>query len=237
MWEGGGGREVAGGRWWEAGIILKAWGVRLPGGTGRAPAGGRGRRSALQAWCLSAVGARAAAAHAPPARQGMRSRSHTGALATHGVCSGTDRRAACEGAIEHAAMLWDVRRAATPLSVRRATGLAGGRRAEAVGRGLAEGLVSRSTVAVLERGTAAAGPEGAGARRSAAAEAIDVARGLWPPTRTTAGCTFTTTSGVWPGSCRSRFLSADEACADSGERAGVKRGVTRGGGAFVRGVQ
>ena len=180
--EGGGGREVAGGRWREggggrrAGIIHTACGKRraAPG----APAGARGRRSALQVGCPSAVSARAAAAHAPPARQGQCSRSHAGcrrrraAAAPIGV-----RRAEALSSVRRAATPFGVRRAATPVIARRAAALAGGRRAEAVGRAK-PGLFSRSTVAVLERGTAAAGPEGAGARRSAAAEAIDVARGL-----------------------------------------------------------
>ena len=152
------------------------------------------------------------------------------------LCRGTDRRAACRGAIERA--VWSgatERRTGDGASERAATAaLAGGRRAEAVGRAK-PGLSSRSTLTVLDRGTAAAGPEGAGARRSAAAEAIELARGLWPPTRTTEGCTFTTISGLWPGSCRSRFRSA-AAYADSERRAGVRRGMPRGGGALVGGM-
>ena len=108
-----------------------------------------------------------AAAHTPAARL----------AATLG--SGTDRRAACRGAIERAVWSGATERGTSHGASERAAtaALAGGRRAEAVGRAK-PGLSSRSTLTVLDRGTAAAGPEGAGARRSAAAEAIDEARGL-----------------------------------------------------------
>ena len=74
-------------------------------------------------------------------------------------------------------MVLRVRCDVTLLSVLYAAAFAGGRRAEAVGRAM-PGLFSHSTVAVLDRGTAAAGPDGVGNRRSAAAKAIEVARGL-----------------------------------------------------------
>ena len=164
---------MAGRRWRDAGGHNSACGMgrAAPG----APAGVRGRQSALQAGCPSAVAARAAAARAPPASQGAESRSH--ATARRAAAPIGVRRATALWSTQRAAALLSVRGAATLVSVRRAAALAGGRRAEAVGRAK-PGLVSRSTVAVLERGTAAAGPEGAGTRRSAAAEAIDVARGL-----------------------------------------------------------
>lgn len=78
-----------------------------------APAGARGRRPVLQAGCPSAVAARAAAAHAPPAKLGtvrpiQCSRSRACCLAR--ACRGTDRhaayaleRAACRNAAECAA--------------------------------------------------------------------------------------------------------------------------------------
>ena len=175
-----GGREVAGGRWRaggggrRAGIIHTACAPRRTCRSARSTIGPPGW---VPLCCLSTSCSRSratckAGAVWPLTRRLQACRRRRAAAAPIGM-----RRAEALSSVRRAAAPFGVRRAATPVSARRAAALAGGRRAEAVGRAK-PGLFSRSTVAVLERGTAAAGPEGAGARRSAAAEAIDVARGL-----------------------------------------------------------